>query len=483
MDLWHGRAAGDVSVVTNTNSTDTLSQGFDVLMTGLKNAGGALIARLTSALQKHPRRASAALAAVLLTGGSGAFAVANLGPDPADLPVRTLTEPVASLAQGHDLAELTDLQAFSLYRNETTRSNDTAESLLQRLGIADPQAAAFMRSDEAVRQNVLSRAGRLVSAETTADHQLTALTVRWAPDEDGTFRRLTVERVDGKLQTKIETGKLTASPRLAGGVIRSTFYAASDAADIPENVSMQMADIFEGQLDFRRGLRKGDRFAVVYESLEADGEPLRAGRVLSTEFLNNGKAHQAIWFQEDGKKGSYYTLDGKSLQQAYLSYPVEFSRISSNFSMRLHPIQKTWRAHLGTDFAAPTGTKVRTVGDGTVSFAGVQNGYGNVIFVEHANQHTTVYAHLSRIDVRQGQHVDQGDIIGAVGSTGWATGPHLHFEFREKGEQRDPLTIAQITDAAKPISKSARAAFDKQAAQMRIELNAGTQAVAVASAR
>ena len=181
-------------------------------MTGLKNAGGALIARLTSALQKHPRRASAALAAVLLTGGSGAFAVANLGPDPADLPVRTLIEPVASLAQGHDLAELTDLQAFSLYRNETTRSNDTAESLLQRLGIADPQAAAFMRSDEAVRQNVLSRAGRLVSAETTADHQLTALTVRWAPDEDGTFRRLTVERVDGKLQTKIETGKLTASP-------------------------------------------------------------------------------------------------------------------------------------------------------------------------------------------------------------------------------------------------------------------------------
>jgi len=267
-------------------------------MTGLKNAGGALIARLTSALQKHPRRASAALAAVLLTGGSGAFAVANLGPDPADLPVRTLTEPVASLAQGHDLAELTDLQAFSLYRNETTRSNDTAESLLQRLGIADPQAAAFMRSDEAVRQNVLSRAGRLVSAETTADHQLTALTVRWAPDEDGTFRRLTVERVDGKLQTKIETGKLTASPRLAGGVIRSTFYAASDAADIPENVSMQMADIFEGQLDFRRGLRKGDRFAVVYESLEADGEPLRAGRVLSAELSNNGKTHQAIWFKE-----------------------------------------------------------------------------------------------------------------------------------------------------------------------------------------
>ena len=453
------------------------------MITGLKNAGVALWAQLTSALQKHPKRATAALATVLLTGGSGAFAVASLGPDPADLPVRTLTETVPSLAAGQDLAELTDVQSFSLYRSETTRGNDTAESLLQRLGIADPQAAAFLRSNDAMRQNVLGRAGRLVSAETTPDHQLSQLTVRWTPNEDGTFLRLTVARVEGKLQSKIETAKLTATPRLAGGVIRSSFFAATDAADIPDSVTMQMSDIFQGDLDFRRGLRKGDRFAVVYESLEADGEPLRAGRVLSTEFHNNGKTHQAMWFQEASKKGAYYTLDGKSLRQAYLNYPVEFSRISSGFSMRVHPIHKTWRAHLGTDFAAATGTKVRTVGDGTVSFAGVQNGYGNVIFVEHANQHTTVYAHLSRIDVRQGQHVDQGDIIGAVGSTGWATGPHLHFEFREKGEQRDPLTIAKITDAAQPISKAARPDFEKLAAQMRIELDAGTQSYSMASAR
>ena len=453
------------------------------MITGLKNAGVTLWVQLTSALQKHPKRATAALATVLLTGGSGAFAVASLGPDPADLPVRTLTETVPSLAAGQDLAELTDVQSFSLYRSETTRGNDTAESLLQRLGIADPQAAAFLRSNDAMRQNVLGRAGRLVSAETTPDHQLSQLTVRWAPNEDGTFQRLTVGRVEGKLQSKIETGKLTASPRLAGGVIRSSFFAATDAADIPDSVTLQMSDIFQGDLDFRRGLRKGDRFAVVYESLEADGEPLRAGRVLSTEFHNNGKTHQAMWFQEASKKGAYYTLDGKSLRQAYLNYPVEFSRISSGFSMRVHPIHKTWRAHLGTDFAAATGTKVRTVGDGTVSFAGVQNGYGNVIFVEHANHQTTVYAHLSRIDVKQGQRVEQSDIIGAVGSTGWATGPHLHFEFREKGEQRDPLTIAKITDAAQPISKAARPAFDQMAAQMRIELNAATQSYAVASAR
>ena len=451
---------------------------------GLINAGNVLMGRLTSVLQQHPKRVSAAVAALLLTAGSGAFAVASLGPDPADLPVSIVAEPVASLAEGHSLADLSELQNFSLYRTETTRGSDTAETLLQRLGIADPQAAAYLRGDEQVRQNVLGRADRLVSAETTPDHQLISLAVRWAPDEDGTFRRLTVERREGRLATRIETGQLTAAPRLAGGVIRSTFFAATDAADIPDNVSAQMADIFQNDVDFRRSLRKGDRFAVVYESLEADGEPLRAGRVLSAELRNGGRSHQAMWFKPEGQaKGAYYTLDGKSRTQAFLATPVEFSRISSGFGMREHPIQRDWRAHQGTDFAAPSGTKVRTVGDGVVSFAGVQNGYGNVIFVDHANSQTTVYAHLSRMDVQKGQRVEQGDAIGAVGQTGWATGPHLHFEYRVNGEQRDPLTIAQAVEGAQPLTKAMREQFDKQAAQMRIELAAGRESLALASAR
>ena len=162
---------------------------------------------------------------------------------------------------------------------------------------------------------------------------------------------------------------------------------------------------------------------------------------------------------------------------------MEFSRISSGFGMREHPIQRDWRAHQGTDFAAPSGTKVRTVGDGVVSFAGVQNGYGNVVFVDHANNQTTVYAHLSRIDVQKGQRVEQGDAIGAVGQTGWATGPHLHFEYRVNGEQRDPLTIAQAVEGAQPLTKATREQFDKQAAQMRIELAAGRESLALASAR
>ena len=409
---------------------------------------------------------------MLLTGGGGAFAVASFAPDPAELPVRMVTYPVESLAENLVLGEL-EAPGFSLFRSEQVRSSDTPESLLQRLGVADPAAAAFMRSDTPVRQNVLGRTGRIVSAETTDDHRLVRLTVRWVPDDSGDFRRLVVERAGDKFSSRIETAKLTTSSRLAGGIIQSSLFAATDASNIPDAVAVQVAELFSGNIDFRRALRKGDRFSVVYETREADGEPLASGRVLSAEFVNNGKKHEAIWFQEPGAaKGAYYTLDGESMRRAYLTSPVEFSRVTSGFKMRMHPILKTWRAHLGTDFAAPTGTPVRTVGDGVVEFAGVQNGFGNVVFVKHRNQHVTVYAHLSRIDVRQGQSVEQGETLGAVGATGWATGPHLHFEFRVNGVHQDPQTIVAQSEAAAPVSAAARPAFDRLASIMRTQLSA-----------
>ena len=409
---------------------------------------------------------------MLLTGGGGAFAVASFAPDAAELPVHMVTHPVESLAENLVLGEL-EAPGFSLFRSEQVRSSDTPESLLQRLGVADPAAAAFMRSDTPVRQNVLGRTGRIVSAETTDDHRLVRLTVRWVPDDSGDFRRLVVERAGDKFSSRIETARLTTSSRLAGGIIQSSLFAATDASNIPDAVAVQVAELFSGNIDFRRALRKGDRFSVVYETREADGEPLASGRVLSAEFVNNGKKHEAIWFQEPGAaKGAYYTLDGESMRRAYLTSPVEFSRVTSGFKMRMHPILKTWRAHLGTDFAAPTGTPVRTVGDGVVEFAGVQNGFGNVVFVKHRNQHVTVYAHLSRIDVRQGQSVEQGETLGAVGATGWATGPHLHFEFRVNGVHQDPQTIVAQSEAAAPVSAAARPAFDRLASIMRTQLSA-----------
>jgi murein DD-endopeptidase MepM/ murein hydrolase activator NlpD len=426
---------------------------------------------MLSLVQRHPRRVTAAIAAVLVSAGGGAYAVATLGPDASDLPVRQVLEAVQTLPVDAQALAL-DSHTFNLYRSDVSRSSDTPESLLQRLGVADAAAAAYLRRDATTHKMLWGRAGRAVTAEVTDTHALTRLSVRWSP-EDGVFKRLIVERdAAGGFTSHIEAEALTRSTRLASGTIQSSLFAAADDARIPDSVATQLAEIFSGDIDFHRALRKGDRFSVVYETLEADGEPLRAGRVLSAEFVNNGKTYQALWFQEPGaSKGGYYSFDGQSLRRAFLASPMEFSRVTSGFKMRFHPILNTWRAHNGVDYAAPTGTPVRSVGDGVVEFAGVQNGFGNVVFIRHRGANTTVYAHLSRINVRKGDRVEQGQNIGAVGSTGWATGPHLHFEFRVNGQFVDPMSIARQSEAV-PVSAQARPAFDRLASSYRIELSA-----------
>ena len=452
------------------------------LNNGFITAGNALIRQLANTAQQHPKRVAAALAVLLMTGGGGAFAVAQLGPNPSDLPVQTVEYTVPSLASDLSIADLVDGPGFSLYRSDEVRSNDTPESLLRRLGVADPAAAAFIRSNAKARGAIVGRTGRMVTAETSNDHQLTALTVRWAGENSDVFQRFSIRKNGSKFDTVTEFVPLTRGTRLAGGVIRSSLYASTDAANVPDNVANQLADVFGDKIDFRRSLRPGDRFSMVYETLEADGEILRTGRMLSAEFRNNGKTHEALWFQETPKdKGAYYNFAGESGQRAYISSPVKFTRVSSAFSMRIHPIHKTWSAHKGTDLAAPQGTPVRTVGDGLVTFAGVQNGYGNVVYIEHANKHETVYAHLSRVDVKQGSKVTQGDEIGAVGQTGWATGPHLHFEFRINGEQHDPLAMVAESEVNKPISKHARPAFDQLSSSMRLALSTQMQTLASAN--
>jgi murein DD-endopeptidase MepM/ murein hydrolase activator NlpD len=211
--------------------------------------------------------------------------------------------------------------------------------------------------------------------------------------------------------------------------------------------------------------------------------------VLSAEFVNDGKTYQAMWFQEpvasaslpqeEGRathsltKGGYYTLDGQSLKRAYLASPLAFSRVTSGFKMRFHPILQKWRAHLGVDYAAPIGTPVRSVGDGVVEFAGVQDGFGNVAFIRHRNNHVTVYAHLSRIAVRRGQTVQQGQNIGATGATGWATGPHLHYEFRVNGTHQNPLTIARRSESV-PVAPAFKPVFSRFAGVVRLQLAAAT---------
>ena len=433
-----------------------------------------LASRLAHTFRTYPKQITTAIGALLLCAGGGAFAVASLGPDVSDLPVKQVLEAVKPLA-AVEQAEALDNHDFTLFRTELTRPSDTIEALLKRLGITDPAAAAFVRGNAEARGALLSRAGRSVTAEAARDNTLQRLSARWIPDGDGGFKRLVVSRGAKGFSVRTEVDQLTAASRLASGVVRSSLFAATDDARIPDAVASQLADIFGNDVDFR-ALRRGDRFAVVYETFEADGQSLRSGRVLSAEFESNGKTYQALWFQEPGKKGGYYRPNGESLVRAYLASPVEFSRISSGFAMRMHPIMNSWRQHNGIDFAAPTGTAVRAVGDGVVEFAGRQNGYGNIVIVKHRNNQQTVYAHLSRIDVRAGQSVNQSQFIGAVGATGWATGPHLHFEFRVNGEYADPATITQ-QDGGTPISASARPAFDRLAIATRTELSAAFSVV------
>ena len=433
---------------------------------------------VAQSLRRHPKRVAGSLATLLLGTGVTAFGVVPLAPDASDLPVRQILETVQPLPTVSQLDSLADFR-FKLFRSESTRSSDTPDALLKRLNIDDAAAAAFLRSDVTARLLWAGRSGKNVSAEASDNHQLIKLSSRWASDDETLFKRLVVERGVNGFSARVETAPYVATSRLSSGTVQSSLFAATDDARIPDGVAVQIAEIFSGDIDFRRALRKGDRFNVVYETLEADGEPLRTGRVLSAEFVNAGKPYQAMWFQPPARqalagepaKGAYYTLDGKSLRRAYLSSPVEFSRISSGFSMRFHPILQKWRAHLGTDFAASTGTPARTVGDGVVEFSGMQNGYGNVVFIKHRNGNETVYAHLSKLMVQRGQTVNQGQTIGLVGSTGWATGPHLHFEFRVNGMQQDPMTIAKQSETT-PVSSASLPAFRQLASEVTVQLQA-----------
>lgn len=430
--------------------------------------------RVSQSVHRHPQRLATAIAALLLTVGGGAFALASIETNSPDVVVREVIESIPTLVTGAPDAAL-QAQPLTLFRSTTTRSSDTTETLLKRVGVFDAAAATYLRQSVDAQQVLFGRKGRVITVEAGADNGLLKLSARWVnKDSDERFQRLVIEKSATGFTSRIESAPLVATSHLSSGTISSSLFSATDEAAIPDAVAVQIAEIFSGQVDFHRALRKGDRFSVVYETLQADDEPLRSGRVLSAEFVNNGKIHQAMWFQEpvaNGApgKGGYYALNGTSLRGAYLASPMEFSRVTSGFKMRLHPIFQTWKAHLGVDYAAPTGTAVRSVGDGVVDFAGVQNGFGNVVIIKHRSNHTTLYAHLSRINVHKGQAVSQSDNIGAVGATGWATGPHLHFEFRVDGVHHDPQTIAG-EGGSLPVSAAARPAFDRASAMMRMQL-------------
>jgi murein DD-endopeptidase MepM/ murein hydrolase activator NlpD len=367
---------------------------------------------------------------------------------------------------------------LQLYRSDLTRASDTADTLLSRLNVNDASAALFLRTDPIARKLLEGRGGKMVRVQAGENGVLTELVARYAAtgnDQSGThFTRLSVKRAAGKLTATVEIAPLAAQVRMGSGVIRTSLFVATDEAGIPDNIATQLAEVFATDLDFHRQLRQGDTFSVVYEALTADGEPItwgpsNAGRVLAADFVNNRHTYSAVWFKDAQGKGGYYGFDGQSKKRAFLASPMEFSRVTSGFAMRVHPILNDWRQHKGVDYGAPSGTAIRAVGDGLVEFAGWQNGYGNVVEIRHGNQRSTVYAHMSRIDVRRGAPVEQGQRIGAVGSTGWATGPHLHFEVKIGGVQQDPMIFAKASESI-PLAPGAKAQFAQLARSLKGQL-------------
>jgi murein DD-endopeptidase MepM/ murein hydrolase activator NlpD len=358
--------------------------------------------------------------------------------------------PVQQVVLGLSLPEihLSDDSGMTFWRQERIQRGDTIASLLSRLEVNNSDVVSFLRDARSVKTMHQLVPGRVVHVQTGAAGEL--LWFRYFP---GGSEQLTMEKSGEGFTVAEQPAQLETHIQMKSGVINSSLFAAVDIAGVPESVALQIVDILSSDIDFHRDLRKGDRFTVVYDSLYINGEPARAGRVLAVEFVNQGTPHRALYFEADNGENGYYAPDGKNLKKAFLRSPLEFSRISSGFSSaRFHPILKTWRAHSGIDYVAPTGTRVKAASDGVVAFAGWQGGYGNVVILQHQGVYSTVYGHLSSFakGLRKGQRVSQGDVIGHVGATGMATGPHLHYEFRQNGVQRDPLKVA--TPAANPVS-------------------------------
>jgi murein DD-endopeptidase MepM/ murein hydrolase activator NlpD len=311
-----------------------------------------------------------------------------------------------------------------------------------------------------------------VQARTDEDGQLEWLRATVVDAQDNPVKNISITRKDNKFIAQESAPKLERRVEMRARTITNSLYSATDSSTdggkLPDSIVAQIIEMFSTSIDFRTDLKRGDHFNVVYETFWQDGEMVRAGRILAGEFVNRGVTYQSVWFEDPSSKrgGGYYTLDGKALKKAFLKSPLEFSRISSGFSMRVHPISGNWKAHKGVDFAAALGTPIRASGDGVIDFAGVSGGYGNMVVIKHWANYSTAYAHMSRFasGMRKGSKISQGDIIGYVGSTGWSTGAHLHYEFRVNNEARDPMSVNVVAQA--PMTTAEMARFKTSAADM-----------------
>jgi murein DD-endopeptidase MepM/ murein hydrolase activator NlpD len=343
--------------------------------------------------------------------------------------------------------------------------NDTLDAIFRRMAL-DTSDLAAIRHLPGIRQSLdFLKPGDAIKL-THADGEIKELTRKVSETQT-----LKVVRGDDGFAAKMIDNPVETRMRTASATIDSSLFQAAEAADISDIVALKLANVFAWDIDFVLDIREGDRFTVVYEQIYQDGKYLRDGEVLAAEFVNSGKVYRAVRFVTEAGAASYYTPDGLAMRKAFLRAPVEFTRVSSVFNPhRMHPILNRIRGHMGTDYAAPMGTPVHAAGDGRVSFAGQRGGYGNAVLLAHNNSVSTLYGHMSRFarHIRIGTHVQQGDVIGYVGMTGLATGPHLHYEYLVNGVHQDPQTVHLA--GAEPLHAEALEKFRHLAAPLLADL-------------
>jgi len=333
------------------------------------------------------------------------------------------------------------------------KRGDTLELLFRRNGLSLTDLAAMVAlPDASAALRVLKPGDRLEISH--RDGQV--LSLRRELDD---VKLLSIARAESGFAASTIEREVDIRTVGTHGVIESSLFEAGSVAGMSDSTTMDLAGIFDWDIDFILDVREGDRFAVVYEELWRDGVKLRDGDIVAAEFVNQGESYRAARFRDSNGRTGYYTPEGRSVRKAFIRAPLNFSRISSGFNpSRQHPVLNSIRAHRGVDYAAPSGTPIRAAGDGKVLFRGVQGGYGNTIVLQHGGNITTLYGHMSRFgSSRAGARVSQGDIIGYVGQTGLATGPHLHYEYRVNGVHRNPRTVS--LPPAEPIAPEQQTAF------------------------
>lgn len=351
----------------------------------------------------------------------------------------------------------------------TVRSGDTLSTIFEKAGLGYSDVLRVLDlGDDAKQLERLQPGETLVLMKDNTD-QFAGL--KYDLDAES---ELNIFRHNGD-QLIAEITELPSETRLvsAGGTIRGSLYQSAIATGVPPAQIMQLAEVFGWKIDFLRDVRDGDQFRLIYEVRERDGERLSTGHVMAAEYVNRGKRFRAVRYTSPDGTTGYYEPDGSSLERGFLRYPIEFSRISSNFNLkRLHPIHNTVRPHYGVDLAAPTGTPIKSAASGRVTFVGWKHGYGKVVQIRHDEKYDTVYAHMSGFkgNLKRGASVGKGSVIGYVGMTGDATGPHLHYEIRVNGKRLDPLKVD--LPEANPIASNDRQDFLAQTRQSLEQLAA-----------